>query len=101
MTTDPANIVSEFQRVCAGLIEFAKDASPGTSAFRVEGEIFKQVLKAGALAMSAFLNCQAKHYHWKTATSPAGDVLPYKEERNGIYYSIFGEIPFRRSYYHS
>jgi len=61
--------------------------------------VLKKVLTIGCEAMKAFFAMQARYFHWSTAASPDGLVLRYSDERRGLFYSIFGHIEFKRSYY--
>ena len=99
MATNPDNIVSRITELCKQLISFAQASEAGTSAYEAESVILHRVLQMGNLAVQAFLEAQAKHYHHSTTEDAQGRTLPYSGERGGVYYSIFGAIQFARSYY--
>jgi len=100
MTASPNDrIVSEFKKFCDGLIDSARESKPGTSAYEMEVSIYRQLLEIGALALEAYFESQASHYHHATATNAEGRTLGYCGERNGLFYSIFGNIRMKRSYY--
>jgi len=99
MTTNPDSIVSQIEETCKQLIRSVQESEPGTSAFTAEALVFAQSMKMNALAMEAFLEAQAKHYHHSTTQDDEGRTLAYSGERSALFYSIFGEIRFSRSYY--
>jgi len=99
MATNLEHILSELDDLCKGLISFAASSEPGVAAFEMEGLLLQRVLEIGRISMAACLSAQAANYHWPTAKHANGQDLAYSDERRGIYYSIFGEITFRRSYY--
>jgi len=45
------------------------------------------------------LRAQAPRYHFSSVQDASDRTLRYSDERQGLYYSIFGEVPIRRSYY--
>ena len=100
LATNPNDsILSQFHALCSDLIDSARQAAPGTSAFDMERAIFKRLLAIGAAAMQAYFEAQAPHFHKQTATDADGRTLRYCGERRGLFYSVFGEIALRRSYY--
>jgi len=99
MATNPDDIVSRINELCKQLICFAQESEAGTSAYEAESVIFHRMLQMARLAIEAFLEAQAKHYHHSTTEDAEGRTLPYSGERGGVYYSIFGTVQFARSYY--
>jgi len=99
MVANPDSIVSRFVKMCCDLMASVRQSAPGTSAYEMETQIFRDVLQLGALLMEAFLQGQAPHYRWGVAHHPNGFDLSYVGERRGLFYSAFGEIRFVRSYY--
>jgi hypothetical protein len=84
---------------CRDLSESVCALPAGTSSFEAECLVLKRVLAIGGEAMKAFFATQAGYYHWPRATNADGQVLRYSDERRGLFYSIFGDIEFKRSYY--
>jgi len=99
MVANPENIVSRFDEMCAQIRESVLRAVPGTTAYKMESQIFRDVLALGGELMQTFLRAQAPHYRVAVMRRPDGCELSYVGERNGLFYSAFGEIAFRRSYY--
>ena len=104
MATNPndsilSQSISQFHALCSDLIDSARQAAPGTSAFDMERTIFRRLLMIGAVAMQTYFEAQAPYFHQRAATDAAGRTLRYCGERRGLFYSVFGEIGLRRSYY--
>lgn len=93
------DILSDIDLLCKDLINFATTSESGSGAFEMEALVFQRVLEIGRLVMAGYLSAQSANYRWRTAKHPNGHDLAYSDERRGIYYSIFGEIVFHRSYY--
>jgi hypothetical protein len=99
MTTNHDPIVSDFMTKCEALYRFVTQRNAGVTAYEVEAHIFQEVLQIGKLAMHAYLDTQSPFYRHSTTEDAKGDILPRKEERSGLYYSIFGTVTYTRSYY--
>src|SRR5580693_2651875 len=99
MTTNLDDILSQFHKFCRDLSESVCALPAGTSSFEAECLVLKRVLAIGGEAMKAFFATQAGYYHWPRSTNADGQVLRYSDERRGLFYSIFGDIEFKRSYY--
>jgi hypothetical protein len=98
MPTSPAQIVAQLRAQCDHLVAFTAAENPMTGS-DAETEIFKQVVEIGNSALTSFFASQAPLYHGSFATDAKGRVLSYSEEGEGLFYSIFGEVAYRRSYY--
>jgi hypothetical protein len=99
MTTNLNDILSQFHKFCRELSESVCVLPAGSSSFAVETMVLERVVAIGAEAMKAYFAAQAPHFHSSTARDSEGRALRYSDERVGLYYSIFGEIRFKRSYY--
>lgn len=99
MTASPETIVARFDALCLQVMNSVRNASADTSAYDMESLIFTNVLALGRLLVEAFFAAQAPKYHFATARDRQGRELSYVGERSGLFYSAFGEVSFKRSYY--
>jgi len=99
MTANHDRILSEFMAKCDELFQFVRHSASEITAYEAEARVFEIVLELGALGMTAYLDAQAPLHHGVTATDKDGHVLKYSGERQGLLYSIFGEISYKRSYF--
>jgi hypothetical protein len=102
MTANHDSIIAYLDEKFSGLKEWLTSAHPGTTACEAEGEIFTQVCEIGRSALAAFFSDRSLEYRSRTSVDPADAqcrMLAFNSVRRGLYYSVFGTIEYRRSYY--
>jgi len=100
MNTSHEAIVARFDAECDELRSSIQAYAPGSCVADVEEFVFHRVARIGREALALFFSMQARRIDCPSMHSPNGCSLPAVDRRDGTYYSIFGEVTYRRAYYH-
>jgi hypothetical protein len=101
LTANPEDIVAQAKEKFSSLVNMALRSDVAICMRELEQTIMSDVLELGRLLVATVLAVQAPTHKHESALHRDGAVLPYHSERIGHYQTIFGTVPFSRSYYWS
>ncbi len=99
MPSNSDSIVQEIYEEFESMLHYIRHSETET-AYTAERNIFKRLLQLGRSLMLLFFVLQAERYARIEVKAESGEILPYHSERTRIYFSIFGKLPVRRSYFY-
>ena len=99
MTANPEHIVAQAHEKLDRLVEMVQSKDAAKDLLEVERSVLGHLIEIGNLAMMMFLKVQAQLHCVQSAVALDGSRLPYRAERSGQLQTIFGSVPFERSYY--
>jgi hypothetical protein len=100
MASTTEAIVAQIQHDFQTLVDYVSgpDASTQT-AYTVELTLFRRLLALGAALLRLFFVTRAAGRPAAPVSGPEGTQLPYHDQREVSYYSIFGKLRFARHYF--
>jgi hypothetical protein len=101
MSFNSEQIVQQIRHDFKGLVEYVTDeASPSRTAYEVELILFRRLLALGAQLLRLFF-VQRAAVRPSEPMAADGRRLKYQEKRQTTYLSVFGQVRFRRHYFHT
>lgn len=100
MTFNPIEIVQEVRDEFDELLDFVMIDAQEITANQVERHIFRQLLRIGLLLLKAFFQMRCQSYSRQPIVAAEKNEIPYLDDRERTYFSIFGKLKIARPYFY-
>ncbi|MCP5096078.1 MAG: ISKra4 family transposase [Chloroflexi bacterium] len=100
MTFNPIAIVQEVRDEFDELLNFVMIDAQEITANQVERHIFRQLLQIGLLLLKAFFQMRCHSYSRQPIVGAEATEIPYLDDRERTYFSIFGKLKIARPYFY-
>lgn len=99
MTFNSKEIVQEIREEFESILQEVTNDQKST-ADRMERKIFKWVLEVGCHLLTLYFAQRSNACEREKVEQPSGEELPYINDRDRVYYSLFGRIVIWRPYFY-
>jgi hypothetical protein len=100
MAFNPIEIVQEVHDQFDELLDFVIMDAQEITANQVERHIFRQLLQIGLLLLKAFFQVRCQTYSRDPIVEAESIKIPYLDDRERTYFSIFGKLKIARPYFY-
>lgn len=101
MSSNSEQILHDIRAEFASLLDFVTGEEAQTATIdAIERGLFHRLFALGAKLLTLFLTMRAQACARTPVTTATGVQLPYHSEKQRMYFSIFGKIPFWRPYFY-
>lgn len=100
MAFNPIGIVQEVRNEFDELLDFVIMDTQESTADQVERHIFRQLLRIGLLLLKAFFQMRCQNHSREPIREAEGIKIPYLDDRERTYFSIFGKTKIARPYFY-